>query len=405
MESRDIQGIDLDIMKQMQEGDERAFEIFYESCHMTVFRIAYSYFRNEDKAWDIVQDVFLSVFRNIGKLRELESWRSWLIKISYNCCHKEYSKNKKHMKNSSLEDIDNWEDVLTRQTPSESHDSIMEQKEAVEIVLKEIDDMKPEMRMVGYLFFFEQQDYNEISSVMTISKGTVASRINRIKGRLQKTLTVNGYGQKVSAILAVASLRKIYELYMSTAAPTKNLVFGTDVMAKASVAAQGAATAEVGIGSVLTKIAVGALVAIPTVAIIGTGGVTKIFSNAKTERVKVTEVSTDMDEATESANATEDINITTDKTTDNKAPDVTRTDQGDNVIIQIHDDSAINYDRLKVYVNGKGSSDYTLDQSANQITIKKDINNKVKIKVEDVAGNVSDVSVDFIEVKTTATGE
>ncbi len=74
------------LIRAAQAGDQDAFEGLVQSYDQQVLRLAYNLLRSTEEAYDIYQEAFLRVHRNLGKFRFDCSFHTWLYRIVTNLC-------------------------------------------------------------------------------------------------------------------------------------------------------------------------------------------------------------------------------------------------------------------------------------------------------------------------------
>ena len=74
------------LIRAAQAGDHDAFERLVRQYDSSVLRLAMSMLRSEDDAYDIYQEAFLRVYRNLGTFRFDCSFHTWLYRIVSNLC-------------------------------------------------------------------------------------------------------------------------------------------------------------------------------------------------------------------------------------------------------------------------------------------------------------------------------
>lgn len=75
-----------DLIRAAQAGDQSAFETLVQSYDQGVLRLACNLLRSEQDAFDIYQETFLRVYRNLHNFRFDCSFRTWLYRIVTNLC-------------------------------------------------------------------------------------------------------------------------------------------------------------------------------------------------------------------------------------------------------------------------------------------------------------------------------
>jgi RNA polymerase sigma factor (sigma-70 family) len=157
-----------------QTGDVNAFEALFRQYEKLVFRTAYLITGNKEVAEDVLQEVFVSVWRSRdtydpskGKLT------TWLHRITVNRCSKE--KAKKVPASVSLEEKRLDLPEMKRSQPED----ILVSKLEYERLLKAMDALDTKHRSVLVLRYFNGLSYQEIAEALEIPLGTVKSRLNQ----------------------------------------------------------------------------------------------------------------------------------------------------------------------------------------------------------------------------------
>ena len=135
----------------------------------TILKVAYAYTKNIYDAEDIVQEVYVSLYKNIWKLSSEEHIKAWLIRVTIN-------KSKNFIKS-------NW--VIKR---TEMPDDLIylpkEQKEVLEAVLS----LDEKYRIPIHLMYYEGYSINEIAEIMKIKPSTIGTRLKRGRELLKDML-------------------------------------------------------------------------------------------------------------------------------------------------------------------------------------------------------------------------
>ena len=90
------------LMKEVTQGSERAFEELYEGMKRGVFALAYSYLRNYEDAEDVLQQTFLTVKRKAYLYRVGTDARAWIFQIAKNAALDELRKRKQRKEGELL---------------------------------------------------------------------------------------------------------------------------------------------------------------------------------------------------------------------------------------------------------------------------------------------------------------
>ncbi|PLX12039.1 MAG: hypothetical protein C0598_06790 [Marinilabiliales bacterium] len=130
---------------------------------------------SEEEANDILQDSFIKIWRNINNYDSNLKFSSWVYRIVHNETVTHYRKNVSFGKNNTVK-IDNSDNLDI----SEDDDAGNNEEHYI-LTHKVLQKMSLKYREVLVLSFLEKMSYTEISDVLKIPEGSVASRINRAK--------------------------------------------------------------------------------------------------------------------------------------------------------------------------------------------------------------------------------
>ncbi len=147
--------------------------------------------RNEGQAEDLVQDTVMRAWRFFEKFQKGTNFRAWIFKILTNTFINSYRRNSRER---GLQDESERQSVearffssdLTEQTQNPEQyllDRVMSHD-----VLKAIDALSIDFRMVVILADLQEFSYKEIAEILDVPVGTVMSRLFRGRKQLQKML-------------------------------------------------------------------------------------------------------------------------------------------------------------------------------------------------------------------------
>lgn len=78
--------VDTDLIARAADGDHAAFQALVERHRSMVYRVAYQFAGNHHDAEDIAQEVFIKVYRSLGRFRQDAQLSSWMYRIVMNAC-------------------------------------------------------------------------------------------------------------------------------------------------------------------------------------------------------------------------------------------------------------------------------------------------------------------------------
>ena len=190
-ETSDIASADQHLIAELQAGVEHAYEVLLNRFSNPVYNLVYRLLADSTEANDVVQDVFLKIFRNIGKFRGDCNLKTWVYRIAVNEAYNHrrwFSRHRKQEVGLDVEDesAPSYAEQLAdpRDTPFDFTFG-MEQKQRIEEALCQL---KPIFKAAVVLRDIEGLSYEEISEIMQVSLGTVKSRILRGREGLKKIL-------------------------------------------------------------------------------------------------------------------------------------------------------------------------------------------------------------------------
>ncbi len=130
------------------------------------------------EAEEVLQEVFIKSWRNLNDFDQRLKFSSWIYRIAHNTTISEWKKKKSFGKDRE-QDMDeelfyNLPSALNLEEEADRHSQI-------ENVRKVINLLPENYRGILILKFLEEKDYNEISDILKMPIGTVATRINRAK--------------------------------------------------------------------------------------------------------------------------------------------------------------------------------------------------------------------------------
>src|SRR3954468_22069584 len=78
---------DDELVQRMRACDETAYETLIARFQQPVYNLAFRLLNDPADASDVVQEVFLKVFRNVGQFRSQSSLKTWIYRITVNEAH------------------------------------------------------------------------------------------------------------------------------------------------------------------------------------------------------------------------------------------------------------------------------------------------------------------------------
>ena len=177
------------LVERLQAGDDSAYRLLVAHYKQRLFKLAYGIVQEEEEALDIVQDVFIKAFENIGRFRGQAKLSTWLHRITVNQClnwKRRWTRRFRwHHKPLEREDGSEYPELKSeRYAPDQLHNEKLLAR-AFESALQALPE---QARTVSVLREAEGLSYEEISQVLGIKRGTVSSRLFHARERLKAHL-------------------------------------------------------------------------------------------------------------------------------------------------------------------------------------------------------------------------
>jgi RNA polymerase sigma-70 factor (ECF subfamily) len=150
-------------------------------------------------ACDVVQEVFLKVFRNIGHFKAQSSLKTWIYRIALNEAYNHRRWFTRHKKQevgleAEIDETQNYCEVLP--DPGRSAFDLACSRETQEMIEDALAGINPIFRAAVVLRDIEDLSYEEIADILQVSLGTVKSRILRGREALRKALSRSLSGER-----------------------------------------------------------------------------------------------------------------------------------------------------------------------------------------------------------------
>ncbi len=178
---------DEDLIFSFQQGEMLAFEEIVKRYKDSLMNFVFRFLGDMSESEDIVQETFLRVFRNKRAYKKIAKFSTWIYTIAGNLAKTELRKRKKRnlysVSDIGYDDKDFEISDETLNPESETNTSMSE-----EIIQQEIEQLSPKFREVIVLRDIQELSYEEISKIIKVPLGTVKSRVNRARLRLQDKL-------------------------------------------------------------------------------------------------------------------------------------------------------------------------------------------------------------------------
>jgi RNA polymerase sigma-70 factor (ECF subfamily) len=178
---------DEEVIARFQGGDLTAFDVIVARYKQPLIQYVIQFVGETSDAEDIVQDTFVKVFRRKQAYQSIAKFSTWLYTVAGNFAKSELRKRKRQAQQSisSLTENDPYFEVMETRAAA---DEMTDRQFKKDILRKAIQRLPKRFQDVIRLREIEHLSYDEIAARTKLSLGTVKSRVNRARLRLQKEL-------------------------------------------------------------------------------------------------------------------------------------------------------------------------------------------------------------------------
>jgi RNA polymerase sigma-70 factor (ECF subfamily) len=185
--------VDAALVASAQKGDLYAFEQLAAKHQKKMLNIAYRLIGDFDDACEVVQDAFVSAYKNIGTFRGDAKFTTWLTTITLNLSKnrlKQVRSRQGHEAFSLNAPIQTDDGMMRMDPPSKEPSALdrLEQRDVQAAVQDCIKALDTDFREVLVLRDMQEFSYEEIGGVLNVRIGTVKSRLFRAREMVKDCL-------------------------------------------------------------------------------------------------------------------------------------------------------------------------------------------------------------------------
>ena len=165
-------------------GNSSSFEVLVTRYQDRLYTAMISVVGSTDEAEDVVQEAFIQAYLKLNTFQQNSRFFTWLYRIAFNYALARRRRHRGHMSLEESREIAGVEPTSRVESP----DHRMRQKEDVQLVHRALALLSEDHRSILVLREMEDMAYEEIADVLSISIGTVRSRLNRARFALKQQL-------------------------------------------------------------------------------------------------------------------------------------------------------------------------------------------------------------------------
>ena len=187
------------LIEGIKRNDPQIIRDFVQEYQGKIFRLCLQYVHNEDEAYDMVQEVFVTLLRKIENFRGESKLSTWLYSVTVFTCIG-YLRKKRKKNESSFDDLSpnnydtdflmgKWVNQTLKQNKNPLESDLMK-KEAAEVLQKEIQNLPYDYKAIFILKELEGLSIKEIRKTIPISIFAIKTRLHRARLYLRDKLGV-----------------------------------------------------------------------------------------------------------------------------------------------------------------------------------------------------------------------
>ncbi len=178
---------DEEIIRLIQKGDSQLYGTLIDRYSGKVYSTAYSYTHNHEEARDLVQEILIKAFNSLATFKLEAKFSTWLYRIAVNSCI-DWSRKKKNKTNILTLNFEEGNILDTIPDEGDNPEEALLREENKEAVRAAVDNLPEIYKTALILYYFEELQVQEISSILDCPKKTVETRLYRARSMLKELL-------------------------------------------------------------------------------------------------------------------------------------------------------------------------------------------------------------------------
>ncbi len=174
-----VDSFTVSLIRRCKNNDADAYNQLISQYEAYLYRTCYNYTRSKEEALDMMQEVYIKVFRGLNSFDETRPLRPWLKRITINTL---INQSRKNRIDETLLEPDSYladktdieEEVICRDTSN--------------VINKLIAGLPESYRLALTLRYHEEMSYDEIASALDQPVGTIKSNVYRARNTLRQKM-------------------------------------------------------------------------------------------------------------------------------------------------------------------------------------------------------------------------
>ncbi len=173
--------IDAALIEKVKKGDTQAFRQLVDKYKDVSLSLACSILKDQAKAEDVLQEVFMKVFHKAKGFKHRAAFSSWLFRIVVNTAYNELKKQKSHVQ------LDHGNAVEASGNDKTPIQSLKEEDQKKYVVLA-LDKLKPDEALVLRLFYLCELSLKEVEEITDFSPSKIKVDLHRGRKNMEIAL-------------------------------------------------------------------------------------------------------------------------------------------------------------------------------------------------------------------------
>jgi RNA polymerase sigma-70 factor, ECF subfamily len=173
--------IDKGLILQVKQRDETAFLELYDRTSTDVARLASYLLDDPSELEDVIQEIYVAIYRALSKFDTDKSFRAWMMGIVVRQVNAHRRRKWRFHRNDAVL-AKNFGSVQVRDIADDVVDDLQSQ-----LLVQSIRGLPAKFKAVVVLYYVHEYTRDEIGEILGIPPGTVASRLRLALERLRRT--------------------------------------------------------------------------------------------------------------------------------------------------------------------------------------------------------------------------
>lgn len=177
---------DTEIIRQILEGEVALFEILLRRYNSFLYKTGRVYNYNHEDTQDLMQETWISAYKNLAGFENRSSFKTWIIKIMLHHC---FHKSKKFSFHNEISiDINEKSKPMFVNTSNNDTSKNIHNKELNHVIEVALQNIPYDYRIIFSLREMNGFNVSETAEMLNISESNVKVRLNRAKLMLRKEI-------------------------------------------------------------------------------------------------------------------------------------------------------------------------------------------------------------------------